>query len=358
MVRIGKRVANGSEFHWTPKENDEPGSCTLIKPDGKRIEFEVDEHDVPYLLEHRTTAVPAQVQVNKENKIPTATPASQDPPEPETGQGGPWLVEEDSARRGQKLRLILRGTGPVPAPKGRTDGPPEPTECDYSAVDEENARDLRKRGDKEFPTEDAKSPTPLCTHLPKNYDCTSCMRSKVNQKRKRRRICKKYTTEACKFGDSVTGDRLISNGILSNGIDGEAVGFLLRDHATKFKQLYPAATKSAKECEVALKRFQGPMFINRILHLYTDGAPEIVQAGKNLRTCHDTSTPSATNGIAEREIGIVLEGTRTLLEHSGLPTSYWPYASRCFCHHANIRMVEGDSAWNVYLKVIVLVALM
>ena len=90
------------------------------------------------------------------------------------------------------------------------------------------------------------------------------------------------------------------------------------------------------------------MFSNRILHLYTDGAPEIVKAGKSLRTCHDTSTPyrSAINGIAEREIRNVLEGTRTLLEHSGLPTPYWPYASHCFCHHANIRMVEGDSAWN------------
>ena len=85
-----------------------------------------------------------------------------------------------------------------------------------------------------------------------------------------------------------------------------------------------------------------------IIHLYTDGAPEIIKAGKNLRTCHDTSTPyrSATNGLAEREIRNVLEGTRTLLEHSGLPTSYWAYASRCFCHHAIIRMVEGDSAWN------------
>ena len=78
---------------------------------------------------------------------------------------------------------------------------------------------------------------------------------------------------------------------MSNGIDGETVGFLLRDHAAKFKQLYPAATKSAKECEIALKRFQGPMLSNRILHLYTDGAPEIVRAGKNLKTCQDTSTP-------------------------------------------------------------------
>ena len=68
------------------------------------------------------------------------------------------------------------------------------------------------------------------------------------------------------------------------------------------------------------------MFNNRIPHLYTDGAPEIVKAGKNLRTCHDTSTPyrSATNGIAEREMRHVLEGIRTLLEHSGLPASYWP----------------------------------
>ena len=87
---------------------------------------------------------------------------------------------------------------------------------------------------------------------------------------------------------------------------------------------------------------------NIITHLYIDGAPEIVKAGKNLRTCHDTSTRyrSAMNGLAEREIKHVLEGTRTLLEHSGLPTTYWPYASRCFCHHANIRMVGGDSAWH------------
>ena len=225
-LSIGKRVANGCEFHWTPKENNKFGSCTLIKPDGKIIEFEVDGHDVPYLMEHRTTAVPAQVQMNKENKKPTATP-----------------VEENRVRSDQQLRSILRDTGPVPAPKGRTGRPPEPIEYDYSEVDEENARDLRKRGDKAFLTEDAESLTHLCTHLPKNPYCTSCMRSKVNQKQKGRRRGKKHAVEACKFGDSVTGDH------------GEAVGFLLRDHATKFKELYPAATKSAKECEIALERF-------------------------------------------------------------------------------------------------------
>ena len=83
----------------------------------------------------------------------------------------------------------------------------------------------------------------------------------------------------------------------------------------KFKQLYPAATKSAKGCEIALKRFQGPQMSDKIAHLYADGAPEIIRAGKN----YVFAMPyrSATNGLAEREIRNVLEGTRTFLEHSG-----------------------------------------
>ena len=296
-LSIGKRIANGCEFHWTPKNNNDPGSCVLIKPDGKRIEFEVDEHDVPYLLENRATAVPAQIPTNKENVQPTAT-----------------QIAESRAQSDQRLRSILRETGPVPAPIGRTDSPPEPIEYDYSEVDEENDRDLRRRGDKEFLIEDAKSLTHLCTHLPKNPYCTSCMRSKINQKQKRRRRGKKHTVEATKFGDSVTGDHLISNGVLSNGIDSETVGFLLRDHATKFKQLYPAATKSAKECEIALKRFQGPMHSNRILHLYTDGAPEIIKAGKNLRHAM----------ILAHRTGLLL-----MVSLSGRLEMFWRVPGRC-----------------------------
>ena len=148
-LSIGKRVASGCEFLWTPKENNKAGSCTLIKPDGKRIEFEVDEHDVPYLMEHRTIAVPVQTKTDKENQMPTATPASQQDPEPETGQGGPWLVEDDRARHDRKLRSILRDTGPVPAPRGNIEQPPEPIEYGYSEVDEENESDLRRRGGRE-----------------------------------------------------------------------------------------------------------------------------------------------------------------------------------------------------------------
>ena len=128
-LSIGKRIASGCEFLWTPKENNKAGSCTLTKPDGKIIVFEVDEHDVPYLMEHRTNAVPAQMMTNKENSTFTATPASQQVPDPGPGQGGPWLVEDDRARRDQRLRSVLRASRPVPEPPVRgtiaSSDPPE-----------------------------------------------------------------------------------------------------------------------------------------------------------------------------------------------------------------------------------------
>eukprot|EP00972_Heterocapsa_arctica_P039032 5748587-Heterocapsa_arctica.AAC.1 len=91
-----------------------------------------------------------------------------------------------------------------------------------------------------------------------------------------------------------------------------------------------------------------PRFETSLKLLYNDGAPEIVKAGKSLKCHHDTSTPyrSATNGVAERRVRHVLEGTLTLLEQSGMPTGYWPHAADAFCDHINFVIIDGDSAWN------------
>ena len=72
--------------------------------------------------------------------------------------------------------------------------------------------------------------------------------------------------------------------------------------------------------------------------MYTDNAPELVAAVSRPKLKHDTSTPyrSTANSIAERQIRIVTEGTRTLLEQTGFPVQWWPYASRCFCHSMDI----------------------
>ena len=198
-----------------PKKDDKARSCTLIEPDGKEIEFKADEHDVPYLMEHReTTAVPANMDHNKSMLIPAATPASQPTEDPEeTGQGGPWLAEDDRAARDSTLRSILKSAGEPVGPPER--GNPfeqvaKPIETDYSEVDAEEEQDFRRRGDKAFLMEGAKSLTHLCTHLPRNPYRTSCMRAKVYQKQNRRRGRKKRTIDAKRFVDSVTGDHLIS----------------------------------------------------------------------------------------------------------------------------------------------------
>jgi hypothetical protein len=169
---IGKRIATGSEFHWIPKRGNKEGSCTLIKPDGKEIHFEVDEHDVPYFMENRTTAVPASID-NK--NPPVAAPAVESIPA-EPAQSDSKLTE-DRARRDARLRSILKAADTVepPEPRRSLEQPPEPIETDYSEVDAEEDQDLRRRGDKAFLTKEAMSLTHLCTHLPKNPYCTSCL---------------------------------------------------------------------------------------------------------------------------------------------------------------------------------------
>ena len=82
--------------------------------------------------------------------------------------------------------------------------------------------------------------------------------------------------------------------------------------------------------------------------MHIDNAPELVAAAPRLKLKHDTSTPyrSTANSTAERSIRTVTEGTRTLLEQSGFPVQWWPYASRGFCHSMNTAVVDGGSAYD------------
>ena len=111
---------------------------------------------------------------------------------------------------------------------------------------------------------------------------------------------------------------------------------------------YPAASKSAKECEIALKRFQGHMFNNRTLHLQMVPLrllkPVEVYAHATI-LAHFIGLP--LTALQSGRLGMSWRAPGRCLSTPGcqLPTGL-TYASRCFCHHANIRMVEGDSAWN------------
>ena len=67
-----------------------------------------------------------------------------------------------------------------------------------------------------------------------------------------------------------------------------------------------------------------------------------------LGTLWEASQPGVhqTNGRVERCNQDVLEGPRTLLVQAGLPSLFWPYATRCYCHLSNcVTGDDGASPW-------------
>ena len=63
------------------------------------------------------------------------------------------------------------------------------------------------------------------------------------------------------------------------------------------------------------------------------------------------STPGRkeTNGIAERSVRTVLEGTRTNLEQAKMQTRWWSKAARAFCTNYNATKLDknGKTPWEL-----------
>ena len=102
---------------------------------------------------------------------------------------------------------------------------------------------------------------------------------------------------------------------------------MVQDRYTQWVQAYPVPSKHHEEVNDRVMEFFGPEYHpdysgpgakkapNRI---YTDNAEEYARAFKDLHWLADTSTPhrSETNGIAERAVRRVREGTSAMLAQS------------------------------------------
>ena len=91
------------------------------------------------------------------------------------------------------------------------------------------------------------------------------------------------------------------------------------DRATGWIECYPLKSKRWEDAHLALIDFFGPG--PKPKFLYTDNSGELKRAIKELKTAHGTAIPyqPQSNGVAERAVRKVLEGTRTILLHAGLP---------------------------------------
>ena len=78
--------------------------------------------------------------------------------------------------------------------------------------------------------------------------------------------------------------------------------------------------------------------------IHNDNTLEFGNACEELFWNHRTSTPhsSETNGIAERAVCRVKEGTSAVLLQSGLGNEWWAGSMECYCNLRNIQDLLSD----------------
>ena len=112
---------------------------------------------------------------------------------------------------------------------------------------------------------------------------------------------------------------------------------MVQDLATQWIQSHPCKTKISQETQKSLQKFLEPTRKPKVIH--TDDSLEFGKVCEELSWNHCTSTPhrSETNGIAERVVRKVKEGTSAVLLPSGLDEKWWAGSMECSCYLRNFQ---------------------
>ena len=117
---------------------------------------------------------------------------------------------------------------------------------------------------------------------------------------------------------------------------------VVQDLATQWLQSNPCKTKTSQETQKSLMKFLEPTRKPKVI--YTDNSFEFGKACEDLSWSQCTSTPHRwkTNGIAERAVRRVKEGTSAVLLQSGLDEKWCADSMECYCYLRNIQDLLSD----------------
>ena len=103
-----------------------------------------------------------------------------------------------------------------------------------------------------------------------------------------------------------------------------------------------AKNKTSQETQRSLQKFLEPERKPKVI--YTDNSLEFGKACEDLSWNQCTSTPhrSETNGIAERAVRRVKEGTSAVLLQSGLDEKWWADSMECYTYLRNVTDLLSD----------------
>ena len=143
------------------------------------------------------------------------------------------------------------------------------------------------------------------------------------------------------FGDLGTADHKVPSEE-SEYRNNRRYAVVVQDLATQWIQAYPCKTKTSQETQRSLQKFLEPDRKPKVIH--TDNSFEFGKACEDLSWNHCTSTPhrSETNGIAERAVRRVKEGTSAVLLQSGLDESWWADSMECYTYLRNVTDLLSD----------------
>ena len=172
----------------------------------------------------------------------------------------------------------------------------------------------------------------------KDRNCEICKRTKITRAPCRRRNGG-AVPRAVNFGDLITADhKVLSDNCESRNNHRYAV--VVQDLALNGSRRIRAKTKLQKNPREACKS----SWNRKPKVIYTDNSLEFGKACEDLSWNHCTSTPhrSETNGIAERAVRRVKEGTSAVLLQSGLNESWWGDSMECYTYLRNATDLLSD----------------
>ena len=105
---------------------------------------------------------------------------------------------------------------------------------------------------------------------------------------------------------------------------------------------YPCKKKSSRETERSLSKVVEPSHRPKVVS--SDNNMEFGKACEDSSWNHRTSTPhrSESNGIVERAVRRVKEGTSAVLLQSGLDERWWSDSMDCDCYLRSVQDLLGD----------------
>ena len=173
------------------------------------------------------------------------------------------------------------------------------------------------------------------THFPKDPNCEMCLKTKMATASCRRRIGG-AVPRAEISGDLITADHKVLSEE-SESRNNHRYAVVAQDLETQWLQSYPCKTQTSQVTQKSLQKLLEPTRKPQVI--YTNNSLVFGKSCEELSWNHCASTPhrSETNGIAERAVHRVMEGTSAVLLQSGLDNEWWADSTEFYCYLRTIK---------------------